>query len=682
MGHGEQKLHLPSLCKFEILIDFVLRSTIFFNCLCRVDQNDNAPEFEHSYYSFNFAELQRSVAFVGQVIATDRDKQGPNSVISYSLQQASDLFIIDPATGEILSKRTIRYKHTQMESSPENMYVLTVLATDNGKPPMYSECLVNINVVDANNNAPRFEQKEYMSPVPSDAVVGQQVVQVVAKDDLDFGLNAEIDYSLSGGNGSSNFAISKFDGWISVSKSLQHSQSMNVYELYVKATDRGSPPQQDEVTVRIMVTGDNRHSPVFTALSYQVFVPENEPIGSTILTVSATDLDDGPNGIVRYAISTGNVKKEFDVDAVSGAVVILQPLDYDVIQEYHLNITAQDLGFKSKSALAMLTVTLTDINDNEPVFNQTEYHAYLPENSPAPSFVHRAIATDKDSPKNAIIHYSIIDGSGKDLFDIDPITGVVTSKVSFDFEVDKLHDLIVMAINPDSPMSSKTKILVHITGVNEFYPQFVQPVFHFDVSESAEIGTKVGSIQATDKDAGDDGRVYYLLVGSSNDKGISIDPESGVMSVSRNLDRETQSRVVLTVMAKNFGGIRGNDTDEAQVIISIQDGNDPPEFILDKYEASVSEASDVGTNVVSVKAVDKDVRPQNNQFSYSIIGGNIDQSFKIDPQTGNVQTSKKLDRETIDSYSLIIGAIDVGIPPQTGTTTILISIEGKQRYWS
>lgn len=111
------------------------------------DQNDNAPEFEHSYYSFNLPELQRNIAFVGQVTATDRDKQGPNSVISYSLQQPSDLFTIDPATGEIFSKRTIHYRHSQIEASPENMFALTVLATDNGKPPMYSECLVNINIV-------------------------------------------------------------------------------------------------------------------------------------------------------------------------------------------------------------------------------------------------------------------------------------------------------------------------------------------------------------------------------------------------------------------------------------------------------------------------------------------------------------------------------------------------------
>lgn len=637
------------------------------------DQNDNAPEFEHSYYSFNFPELQRTVAFVGQVIATDRDKQGPNSVISYSLQQPSDLFTIDPATGELFSKRTIHYKHTQVESSPENMYSLTVLATDNGKPPMYSECLVNINVVDANNNAPHFEQRAYLSPMPEGASVGQQIVQVIAKDELDFGVNAEIDYIATGGNGTNNFAINKEDGWISVTRTLKNDPG-RVFVLNVRAVDRGVPPQFDEVVVTIVLTGENRYPPVFTALSYQVIVPENEPIGSTILVVSASDNDDGPNGMVRYSISGGNERKEFAVNAVTGSVTILQSLDYDVIQEYHLNITTEDLGFISHSAVAMLTVTLTDINDNAPVFNQTEYNAYLSENSASNTFVYKAMATDKDSPKNAVIQYSILGGTGRDLFTIEPTTGVIKSKSSFDYEEENTYKLNVLAANPDSQMSSKTRVIVHITGVNEFYPKFVQPVFHFDVSESAEVGTSVGHIQATDKDSGDDGKVYYLLVGSSNDKGFSINSETGIILVSRNLDRETQSRVVLTVMAKNFGGIRGNDTDEAQIIISIQDGNDPPEFLISQYDANVSEGVDIGTQVAIVKAIDKDVRPQNNQFSYSIIGGNNDHSFKVDPQNGQIETSRKLDREKISQYKLILGAIDTGVPPQTGTTTVKIIV--------
>lgn len=636
------------------------------------DQNDNAPEFEHSFYSFNFPELQRDVVFVGQVTATDRDKQGPNSVISYSLQQPSDLFTIDPASGDIFSKRSLRFKYTQLESSPENMYSLTILATDNGKPPMSSECLVTINVVDANNNAPKFEKSKYLSPVPDDAQNGQLLLKVTAKDTQDFGVNAEINYVIIGGNGSNHFAIDKYNGWITLIKPV--TDIGQEYLLRVRAIDKGVPPQHDEVTVTLIVTGENKFTPVFTALSYQVIVPENEPLGSTILTVNASDDDQGPNGMIRYKISGGNERKEFAVDAYSGAVTILQPLDYDTIQEYHLNITAEDLGFKSHSTTAMLTITLTDINDNSPMFNQSIYEAYISENLPPNSFVYQVKATDLDSPKNAIIQYSISDGVNKDMFSIDKKTGRIIAIYSFDYEENDLYIINIVASNPDSPMFSTAELRVHVNGVNEYYPRFIQPVFHFDTSESAEVGTQVGIVQATDQDAGEDGKVYYLFVGSSNDKGFNINSETGVISVSRNLDRETQSRIVLTIMAKNAGGIRGNDTDEAQVIVEVQDGNDPPEFLQKLYEVEISEAVPVGSKVTTVKAIDKDVRPQNNQFSYSIIGGNIEQVFKIDPQSGQIETTRFLDRETTPEYSLIVGGIDTGLPPQTGTTTVKIHV--------
>ncbi|XP_060531934.1 cadherin-related tumor suppressor [Cylas formicarius] len=636
------------------------------------DQNDNAPEFEHSYYSFNFPELQRDVVFVGQVIATDRDKQGPNSVISYSLQQPSDLFTVDPASGEIFSKQSIRFKHTQLETSPENTYALTVLATDNGKPPMSSECTITINVVDANNNAPKFEQQEYLSPVPEHAVEGQHLVRVVAKDELDAGVNAEIEYSIVGGNGSDKFAVDRSTGWVSLKKNIRRVGS--VYNVRIRATDRGIPIQMDETAVTIIVTGENRYSPTFTALSYQVIVPENEPLGSTILTVSASDEDEGPNGMIRYEISAGNERKEFSIDMVTGAVTISQPLDYDIIQAYHLNITAQDLGFKPRKSTAMLTVTLTDINDNAPNFDETSYDAFLSENSAPDSFVFKVQATDIDSPKNAVILYSISESPDKEYFDVDQRTGTITSKVSFDYEYKNLYLLNVVAANPDSSMYGTAEVLVHIVGVNEYFPKFIQSAFHFEVSESTELGTKIGTVLATDQDSGDDGKVYYLFVGSSNDRGFSINTESGAISVSRNLDRETQSRIVLTVLAKNAGGIRGNDTDEAQVIVTVQDGNDPPEFLQNIYEAEVSESALPGTKVTTVKAVDKDVRSQNNQFSYSIIGGNVDQAFRVDSRTGDVITVRDLDRETVPVYSVILGAIDTGVPPQTGTATVKIHL--------
>lgn len=334
------------------------------------------------------------MAHVGQVTAIDRDKQGPNSVISYSLLQPSDLFAVDPATGDVFSKRTLRYKHSNQPSSPENLYSLTVIATDNGKPPMSSRTMVHVNVVDANNNAPRFEQKSYLSPVPENYGVGKRITQLIAHDDADFGVNAEVGYTLTYVNGTSDlFAIEEQTGWVYVRKSLNGVPIGTIFPLKVYATDKGVPPQRDEVVLTLVISGENRHAPTFAAVSHQVRVPENEPVNTTILTVSAVDGDSGPNGMVRYKISAGNERNEFSVHPITGAVTILEPLDYDLVQEYQLNITAMDLGFEPKQAVATLIVNVSDINDNPPTFNQSVYEAFLPENSPPDSFVYKVCSS-------------------------------------------------------------------------------------------------------------------------------------------------------------------------------------------------------------------------------------------------------------------------------------------------
>jgi len=639
------------------------------------DQNDNAPEFEHSYYSFNYPEQQPNVAFVGHVVATDRDKQGPNSVISYSLKHPSDLFSIDPATGELFSKRSLTYKYSALGLSPENQYTLTVIGSDNGKPPMSSECTVTVNVVDANNSPPRFTKQEYYGPMPATARNGLNILKVLATDPNDSGVNAQIRYSIAGGNGSELFKIDKESGWISLARPLSNPVLLSRYLVLLRAVDQGVPPLSDNAVAILVVTGENLFPPTFSVLSSQVIIPENDPVGSVILTVSATDEDDGPNGMVVYAISSGNEDKKFSLNKKTGALTISQSLDYDVVSEYHLNITATDQGFESQSATAIITIALTDVNDNPPVFNQTVYKAYIPENSPKGTPVFRVQAHDVDSPRNAVVEYSLTRGPGSDFFAINAQTGQITSTAPLDYEDKNVYQVEVVATNPGSSMKGSTKVIISITGVNEFYPKFVRPVFHFDASESSEVGTSVGTVQATDADGGDDGKVFYLLVGSSNDRGFTIGHDTGIITVSRRLDRETQSRVVLTVLAKNAGSIHGNDTEEAQVLISVQDGNDPPMFLSQIYEAYISEGASPGTSVISVSATDTDVRPQNNQFSFSIIGGNIDKAFKIDPQNGEIATTRALDREKTAAYKLTVGAIDVGVPPQTGTATVKIYVQ-------
>ena len=142
------------------------------------------------------------------------------------------------------------------------------------------------------------------------------------------------------------------------------------------------------------------------------------------------------------------------------------------------------------------------------------------------------------------------------------------------------------------------------------------------------------------------------------------------MAMPKNFKRHIPSDII-----NLFFSIIGNDTDEAQVIVQVQDGNDPPEFKKAQYSAQISEASPKGTKVVQVIAEDNDVRLTNSQFVYVIADGNENNTFSIGQSSGDiiVETSE-LDRESIANYNLTIQAVDNGSPPAIGETMVFIQL--------
>ena len=637
------------------------------------DENDNTPSFEKEEYQLMFPPGTASVAVVGRVNAKDTDETGPNSHIKYSLRETSAYFSIESSSGEILSKKNLRYVNTTRSQPTENEYLLVVQATDGGSPPLASETRVRIMVTDKNTQPPKFEKSEYIRPLTRGASVGMELLSVHAEDSVDTGLNAEVVYSIDTGVYQDFFSINSKTGLILLKRSLAR-QRVDSYNLVVRATDKGEPGLSSTTNVRLMPSGDNQNAPIFSNPRTQVIIPENEPPGSFIIMLSASDRDSGINGMIRYAIREGNEQKMFEIDEKTGNILISKQLDYENENEYQLNVEARDLAYESKNSVAVLKIILTDVNDNIPFFEQQEYDAYLQENLPAGTEIIQMKAVDLDSSKHAEIEFSFVEEQIKKFFEIDRRTGVIRSKESFDYEKYPKYQMHIVVKNPGIGGENSALLTIHITGSNEFYPRFLQPVFQFAVSESALEDTQVGQIKAVDQDQGTDGQVFYFLIGQSNNQGFKINQTSGVISVAESLDRELQNRFVLTVLAKNRGSILGNDTDEAQVIIQVQDGNDPPQFRKSEYQAIVSESVAVGTTIITVSAVDKDVRPRNSQFSYSVIGGNGDEAFEIDPNTGSIRTVKSLDRETVETYLLNVAAIDNGSPPQTGTSTVVVRL--------
>ncbi|KAL4230607.1 Protocadherin Fat 4 [Mactra antiquata] len=642
------------------------------------DVNDNSPVLIEPL-TFDFEEMLPIGSEVGVLHATDADVSSPNNKVYFSLKLASSYFALDSDTGVITSLEELTFDPSMDLTLLPNRHELVVIAKDLGTPVRSSEKSIFINIGDYNDHAPVFDKSEYESAVPDMTPAGNSILSVHAEDINDYGDNAKVEYFLTSGNGSSFFNVDRFSGIVSVSQSLLGYRN-KIFHIVIKAEDKGTQPLSSLVNVKLTVTGNNLYAPVFVApASKQITVNETLTVGSLIETFVANDSDRSLNAEIMYEISGGNLDDTFEMEKDSGKLLVKGPLDYEVTKVYQLNITARDKALNYKQTTISYTIRLRDVNDNDPIFGQTDDIVFIDENSSYGSIVYHAVAVDNDSGDNAKIKYAIV-GVGTDAskFSIDEDTGIVTTKGELDYEKKDKYSLTIMALNdPDSTKKSTMSLTVYVEGVNEFVPQFVQATYYFSISESAETKTSVGRVSATDADDGQDGIVNYFLVGESNAKGFKIDPRTGVILVSGKPDYESSPQITLEVLAKNWGSVKGNDTDTCLVHISVQDANDAPKFTQDVYLAHVLENSGADVSVLTVVAEDNDFEVADRSFSYTILGGNAQRLFRINSKTGYISTTGRgtLDRETIPVYNITVGAVDTGSPPETGSALVKIFLD-------
>uniref|UniRef100_A0A8C5N4G4 Protocadherin Fat 4 n=1 Tax=Gouania willdenowi TaxID=441366 RepID=A0A8C5N4G4_GOUWI len=638
------------------------------------DINDNAPRFSRPSYYLDYPELMDVGSLVTQVSATDPD-EGLNGKIFYFIRSQSDYFRINASSGEIFVKQHLKYQNSTVASSINiNRHSFIVTASDRAVKPLMSETTVIVNVVDSNDNPPEFESSNYFTPVTKSVKVGTRLVRVVAHDKKDFGLNSVIEYSITGGNSSAKFKLDQTSGWITVGSSLT-SDVNKVFLAEVTARDRGNPPLSARTTVRITITEENHHTPEFSQNQISATVPENLAVGTAIRTLSARDKDREMNGLITYAISSGNDNSLFSLNSKTGVLSLAKTLDFEEKQQYELRVSATDGGWIAKTSQIVVTVHVTDMNDNSPIFDPEEYFPVVQENVPSGTTVIKLNATDRDSGANAVMAY-VIQSSDSDLFVIDPNTGTITTQGFLDYEAKQVYHLTVKAFNvPDEERCSFANVNIQLKGANEYVPRFVSKQYYFEISEAAPKGTVVGEVFASDRDQGDDGVVYYLIFGKSRKKGFGINRKTGQIYVTGTLDREKEEKISLKVLAKNTGSIRGADIDEVFVNITILDANDPPVFSHELYDVQVSEGLSPGGLVIFVSAEDSDSVPSWSRFSYSIATESDPKVFTINQKTGQVSVAAELDRETIPVYNLTVLAVDTGTPPATGSATLIVNLE-------
>ncbi|XP_014858141.1 PREDICTED: protocadherin Fat 4 isoform X1 [Poecilia mexicana] len=638
------------------------------------DINDNAPRFSRPSYYLDYPELTEVGSLVTQVLALDPD-EGVNGKIFYFIRSQSEYFRINASSGEVFIKQQLKYQNSTGAASVNiNRHSFIVTASDRAVKPLMSETTVIVNIVDSNDNPPEFDSTTYFTPVTKSVKVGTRLIKITAHDKKDFGLNSEVEYLITGGNSSSKFKLDKISGWITVAASLT-SDINKIFLIDITARDKGNPPLSAQTTARIVVTEENHHTPEFSQSQISATVPESLAVGTAIRTLSARDKDKEMNGLITYSIISGNDKGLFTLNSKTGVLSLANSLDYEEQHQHELRVSATDGGWIAKSSYVSVTVQVTDVNDNPPVFDPDEYFPSVQENVPSGTTVLKMNATDRDSGLNAVMAY-VIQSSDSDLFVIDPNTGTITTQGFLDYEAKQVYHLTVKAFNvPDEERCSFANINIQLKGANEYVPRFVSKQYYFEISEAAPRGTVVGEVFASDRDQGEDGVVYYLIFGRSRKKGFGINKKTGQIYVSGILDREKEEKVSLKVLAKNAGSIQGADIDEVFVNITILDANDPPVFTQDLYDVQVSEGLSPGGLVTFVSAEDSDSVPSWSRFSYSIDPELNKNVFTINPKTGQVSVAAQLDRETTPVYNLTVLAVDTGTPPATGSATIIVNLE-------
>ena len=370
------------------------------------DINDNTPYFTNDSYEAELREGLYIQEYVTKLTALDKDS-GTNAEILYDIvySNLSSHFTISDE-GILTASGAFDFDHP--DYTPRS-YALIVTATDRGYPPRTENTSVVINIIDINDNAPVFPYASIQFLVPENSAVNQTLFTIKATD-FDSGINGLIRYQINSTYSAScmdTYSIDADSGNITLAKSIDF-ESPNTdlqCSLFVIARDLGDPSRSSDVTILANITNVNEYSPVILG-ELNVSVPENTPPGTIIYTTMSVDHD---MNSVTYEI-TDQVSTIFSINATSGEVSVAPGavLDYEVTVEYSITVVATDDGVPSRSSSSALFISITDENDEPPVFEQAAYHTSIREQTSVGSTILITRATDKDSAPNAQIGYMFV----------------------------------------------------------------------------------------------------------------------------------------------------------------------------------------------------------------------------------------------------------------------------------
>nr|XP_042696660.1 protocadherin gamma-A12-like [Chrysemys picta bellii] len=545
--------------------------------------------------------------------------------------------------------------------------------------------IVDVEITDINDNAPRFQEDELEFRISELAAVGTRYSLEEAQD-ADVGASSVQGYYLSSNKHFSLDVQTGADGDKYVELVLEKSldrEEQAVHDLILTATDGGDPVRSGTAQIRVIVLDANDNAPVFSQAVYKVSVLENVPIGSLLLTVNATDPDEAINSEITYSLRKMKDKASqiFQVDSKTGEISIVGNLDYEEAASYEMEVQAKDVG--DLSARSKVLVTVIDVNDNAPRITITSLFNSVSEDSPPETLIALLNIRDKDSGDNGEVTCSI---PGNLPFRLqksfDNYYSLVTDR-PLDRERVSDYNVAITATDRGTPnLASKITILVQLSDINDNAPIFNQTSYTLYITENNPSGASLCSLKANDPDWGENARVTYSITGTQIQEAplsssISINSETGALYALRSFDYEQFREIRFQVQAQDGGSPPLSSNVSVTLFILDQNDNSPhilhPSFPTDGSTGVelAPRSSEPGYLVTKVVAVDAD-SGQNAWLSYQLLKATEPGLFSVGLHSGEIRTARYfLDKDAL-KQSLVVLVKDNGQPPLSATATVTV----------
>ncbi|KAM3866664.1 protocadherin alpha-2-like [Diretmus argenteus] len=528
-----------------------------------VDVNDNSPSFLEEITTIDTYESDYPGERYPLPVAHDADT-GSNSVKSYKLS-SNEYFSLDVQSNGDQSVSAELVLQKALDREKEAVIALSLTALDGGKPPRSGTLQIIVNVLDVNDNSPSFSKPLYKVQVVENAKIGTTLLKLSATDSDD-GVNSQLVYSFAERGRFSpddTFSLNDDTGEITIKGNIDYEENQ-AYEIRVQARDKGTPPRNAHSKVLVEVIDVNDNSPEISVSSLMSPVKEDSEIGAVIALVTITDKDGGKNGLTSCKL-TGSLPFKLKSNYKNYYSLLVDGhLDRESVSQYNVTISATDEGTPPRSSISVITVDVSDVNDNAPRFIDPLINVYVKENSPVRTIIYTMTTFDADLNENAKVTYALMDNSQRtpqisSMVNINSETGDIISLQSFNYEELKTFQFKVQATDSGvPPLSSNVTVNVFILDENDNSPGILAPysdhgsVNSENIPYSAEAGYFVAKIRAVDADSGYNALLSYHISEPKGNNLFRIGTSTGEIRTKRRMsDNDLKTHPVVVLVSDN-----------------------------------------------------------------------------------------------------------------------------------